>query len=74
MHVRPIKLRTYKHTKVDKIRELAAGKRAGEISEEEFADQKRRLLEMEKLRREAEEEAMRRAKVRAVHRYFNGCL
>lgn len=51
---------------MDKIRELAAGKRAGEISEQEFADQKRRLLEMEKLRREAEEEAMRREKVKVL--------
>lgn len=54
---------TSTRVQVDKIRELAAAKRAGEISDQEFADQKRRLLEMEKLRREAEEEALRREQV-----------
>ncbi|CAN0390730.1 unnamed protein product [Pylaiella littoralis] len=45
---------------VDKIRELASDRRSGLISEEQFAEQKRQLLEMEQLRRQAEEEAQRR--------------
>lgn len=49
--------------KVEKIRELTADRRSGAISEAEFATLKRQLLEMEQLRREAEEEARRRQEV-----------
>ncbi|CAM9607316.1 unnamed protein product [Scytosiphon promiscuus] len=45
---------------VDKIRELTADRRSGAISDVEFANLKRQLLEMEQLRREAEEEARKR--------------
>lgn len=53
---------------VDRIRELSARKKAGEISDQEFAEQKSQLLEMETLRREAEEEAMRREQVCVTRR------
>lgn len=39
-------------------------KSAGEITEKEFSSSKRQLLEMEQLRREAEDETRRRAEVK----------
>lgn len=42
---------------------MASERKSGLISEAEFAEQKRQLLEMEQLRRQAEEEAQRRAQV-----------
>lgn len=56
---------------VEKIRRLALEKSAGEISEDSFLSKKRELLEMEHLRRGAQDEAERRAEVRRNKIRFN---
>ena len=53
---------------VERIRELAMEKSTGKISDDEFLAKKRQLLEMEHLRREADEETRRRAQVSIAYR------
>lgn len=64
----PICIGTTRIIQVERIRELAMEKSTGKISEDEFLAKKRQLLEMEHLRREADEETRRRAQVSFAYR------